>query len=370
MQKNKYDVAAYIWPAYTGADKRANIFWPNGIGEWQTIQNAKPKFEGHDWPRKPLWGYVDEADPKVMEQQIAAAVSHGVNVFIYDWYWYDHRPFLENCLNDGFLKAKNCQDMQFYLMWSNHDAVSVWDSRLSDRKNEPPVWLGAVDRAEFERIALRMITKYFTQKNYYKINGEPVLMIYFLQNLITGLGGVEKAADALNWFKRQVKKAGFPGLHLQAVKRSENYTYNASGVDGGEPIDELSVITRLGFSSVTNYQFVHITDVGKPYLQVLAEIEKIWNLMEKFPLPYFPHVSIGWDNNPRHTELSQPIMTNCYPENFEKALCSAKEYLRKNQLPAPLVTVNSWNEWTEGSYLEPDEKFGYGFLQAIKNVFG
>ena len=96
MQKNNYDVAAYIWPAYTGADKRANIFWPNGIGEWQTIQNAKPKFEGHDWPRKPLWGYVDEADPKVMEQQIAAAVSHGVNVFIYDWYWYDHRPFLEN----------------------------------------------------------------------------------------------------------------------------------------------------------------------------------------------------------------------------------------------------------------------------------
>ena len=182
MQKNNYDVAAYIWPAYTGADKRANIFWPNGIGEWQTIQNAKPKFEGHDWPRKPLWGYVDEADPKVMEQQIAATVSHGVNVFIYDWYWYDHRPFLENCLNDGFLKAKNCQDMQFYLMWSNHDAVSVWDSRLSDRKNEPPVWLGAVDRAEFERIALRMITKYFTQKNYYKINGEPVLMIYFLQN--------------------------------------------------------------------------------------------------------------------------------------------------------------------------------------------
>ncbi len=269
-----YNVAAYIWPAYTGADKRANIFWPNGMGEWQTVQQVKPKFSGHTWPRKPLWGYVDEADPKVMEQQISTAVSHGVSVFIYDWYWYDHRPFLENCLNDGFLKAKNCQDMQFYLMWSNHDAVSVWDNRLSDRKNEPPVWLGAVDRAEFERITLRMITKYFTRKNYYKINGEPVLMIYFLQNLITGLGGVEKAADALNWFKQQVKKAGFPGLHLQAVKRSENYTYNASGVDGGEPIDELSVITRLGFSSITNYQFVHITDVGKPYLQVLTEIEK------------------------------------------------------------------------------------------------
>lgn len=69
-------------------------------------KNAVAKFPGHEWPRKPLWGYVDEADPAVMEMEIEAAAEHGVNVFIYDWYWFDGMPYLENCLNDGFLKAK------------------------------------------------------------------------------------------------------------------------------------------------------------------------------------------------------------------------------------------------------------------------
>ncbi|MBQ7049742.1 MAG: glycoside hydrolase family 99-like domain-containing protein, partial [Firmicutes bacterium] len=103
----KYDIAAFVWPAYTGDELRTRIFWPEGIGEWEIVKNMKPKYPGHLWPRKPLWGYVNEADPSVMEMEINEATSHGVNVFIYDWYWYDNRPFLENCLNDGFLKAAN-----------------------------------------------------------------------------------------------------------------------------------------------------------------------------------------------------------------------------------------------------------------------
>src|SRR5699024_10846299 len=118
------------------------------------------KFPGHQWPRKPLWGYVNEADPYVMEMEIQAAVDHGVNVFIYDWYWYDRRPFLENCLNDGFLKAKNNGQMKFYLMWANHDAVSLWDKRTSDDLGAL-IWDGGVDFAEFQRAMRRVIEKYF-----------------------------------------------------------------------------------------------------------------------------------------------------------------------------------------------------------------
>ncbi len=41
----------------------------------------------------PLWGHEDESDPRVMEKKIAAAAGHGVNVLIFDWYWYDNQPF-------------------------------------------------------------------------------------------------------------------------------------------------------------------------------------------------------------------------------------------------------------------------------------
>ena len=94
--KRKYDVAAYIWPAYTGDEPRTRMFWKEGMGEWQSIKNSAPKENGYFFNRKPLWGYQNEADPRVMEWQINEATRHGVNVFIYDYYWYDNRPFLEN----------------------------------------------------------------------------------------------------------------------------------------------------------------------------------------------------------------------------------------------------------------------------------
>ena len=91
----QYDIAAFVWPSYH-PDDRAKIFWPDGIGEWQTVISNQPKYEGHEQPRYPLWGYINEADPYVAEMEINAAADHGVNVFIFDWYWYDGMPYLED----------------------------------------------------------------------------------------------------------------------------------------------------------------------------------------------------------------------------------------------------------------------------------
>ena len=75
--KYNYDIAAYVWPSYH-PDNRAKIFWPDGMGEWQTVLSNKPKYEGHKQPRYPLWGYINEADPYVAEMEINAAADHGV----------------------------------------------------------------------------------------------------------------------------------------------------------------------------------------------------------------------------------------------------------------------------------------------------
>ena len=183
----QYDIAAYVWPSYTGAEKRSRMFWEKGIGEWQSVLSAESRVEGQILPRKPLWGAVDEADPKVMEFQIGEAVRHGVNVFIYDWYWYDRRPFLEQCLDNGFLGAPNNREMRFYLMWANHDAGYLWDKRQPDI--DEIIWYGSQPRAEFDRICERVIRRYFSQPNYYKIDGCPVFSIYEMSNLVRGLGG-------------------------------------------------------------------------------------------------------------------------------------------------------------------------------------
>ena len=366
----RYDLAAYIWPAYTGDELRTRIFWPEGIGEWQTVQKATAKFPGHSWPRKPLWGYQNEADPQVMEGQIREAVTHGVNVFIYDWYWFDRRPFLENCLNDGFLGASNCMDMQFYLMWANHDANHLWCRDLADTAcGNTVIWQGAVDRPAFEEMCRRLISKYFTRPNYYKINGCPVFMIYELSTLVEGLGGITETAAALRWLREETKKAGFPGLHLQFTGRKDNIK-NLSGVDGKQSLCFREALEAVGADSFTHYQFVHFTDIDRDYREITADVTAEWQRIDRdYTVPYFPHVSCGWDNNPRFHAFRPGIVKNNTPENFEAALREAKKYVDTHPLPAPLITVNSWNEWTETSYLEPDDFYGYGYLDAIRRVF-
>ena len=123
----------------------------------------------------------------------------------------------------------------------------------------------------------------------------------------------------------------------------------------------------LPFDSVTHYQVVHVTDVNRDFADVMADVTAEWErLSNKLSIPYFPHVSIGWDNNPRHSVLRPNIMKNNTPKAFEKAMKQAKEFAQRNDVK--LITVNSWNEWTEGSYLLPDDLNGYGYLEAIRNV--
>ena len=367
--KRKYDVAAYIWPAYTGDEPRTRIFWKEGLGEWQSVKNSAPKENGYHWSRKPLWGYQNEADPEVMRGQIEEAVRHGLNVFIYDWYWYDNRPFLENCLNDGFLKADNREKMQFYLMWANHDANNLWNIDLSDDYGSTVIWKGTVGFDGFATVVDRVIGNYFSQPNYYKIDGCPVFMIYDVKNLIRGLGGIKETQEAIAYFREKTKEAGFPGLHLQLAIWREN-RLNLSGFDANMTGSTKDIVGLLGADSVTHYQFVHFADIDRDYTEILDDVKKEWQRIdEEYPVPYFPHISCGWDNNPRFRKFRSGIVKNNTPENVKKGMQMAKDYADSHPDRVPLVTVNSWNEWTETSYLEPDDLYGYGYLEAIKEVF-
>lgn len=192
-------------------------------------------------------------------------------------------------------------------------------------------------------------------------------MIYDIPQLITGLGGIEETVDALNWFKEETKKAGFPGLDLQITMWGVNLNY--SGFDAGKTNSpENEFVKKLGFTSATHYQFVHFTNVDDEYPNVVDRAEKEWYRIDSvFDCKYYPHVSVGWDNSPRTGRSA--VVRNNTPENFEKALQKARDFVDKHPEQAPLITINSWNEWTETSYLMPCNVYGYGYLEAIKNVF-
>lgn len=91
----KYIVAAYYFPNYHTGDMRNSVSKNPDWSEWELVKNSVPRFEGHNWPRIPIWGYQDEKDPIVMEMKIKTAVNNGVNCFIFDWYMYEDGPFFE-----------------------------------------------------------------------------------------------------------------------------------------------------------------------------------------------------------------------------------------------------------------------------------
>ena len=369
----KYDVAAFVWPSYTGDELRSRIFWPEGYGEWQTVHNVKKNSVGkpanYKWDRRPLWGYVNEANPDVCEMQINCAVRHGVNVFIYDWYWYDGREFLSNCLDDGFLKAKNNDLMKFYIMWANHTVNNIWNIELSSTLPSVPIWDGAVDMDGFKKLVKLWIEKYFSHPSYYKIDGKPVFMLYEPNNFIRSFGGAEGARAAVEYFRSKVAEAGYPGLHFQLVSRGSLTEIQG---ENGEKID---VYRALGCDSCSEYQVIglarakHKEEFFDYECFIDTEREHYQDMAAQKDVVYFPHVSLGWDNNPRFRTFNPPVVENATPDKVERFFRMAKEYVDTHELPVPLVTVNSWNEWTETSYLEPDTLYGYGYLEALKRVF-
>ena len=361
--KNDYYVAAYIWPSCHDDALGREKLWSEGTGEWEVIKKGNPRFNGHYQPRQPLWGYELDNDPKVVEKWIDVATDHGIGVFVYDWYWYEGGPYLESALNDGFLKAGNNEKMQFYIMWANHDVkYNYWNyHRYGD--NTDILWDAKVDWKNYQIIVDRVINQYFKRPNYFKINGEPVFSVFSIHKLMESFGNSEaEARKALDYFRDEVKKAGFPGLHIQ-------WNQGGGAVMSPEAAAKFrGSVKAMGFNSVAMY---NMGGLDEDYLVYGANSIKIREQMDSIlDVPVFPCVSIGWDDTPRFPAkgIHDVVHYHNTPQSFAALLSRAKKYADSHPEQPKLITINAWNEWVEGSYLLPDMLNGFGYLEAVKEV--
>lgn len=358
-----YYVAAYVWPSCHHDERFGDMLWPEGTGEWEVINKGNPRFEGHYQPRLPLWGCQMDNDPEVVEKWIDTAVDHGINIFVYDWYWFDGGPFLESALNDGFLRADNNEKMQFYIMWANHDVKRNYWNVHKFKDDDSLLWDGAVDPANFRIIVARVIERYFTQPNYFRIDGEPVISIFSIDNLLQSFGGsLEETWEALDYFREEVRKAGFPGLHIQWNQGGGSLMSKEAAARFSRRVGE------MGFDSVAMY---NMGGLDKDYLVYGANSLKIRAQMDSIlDVPLFPCVSVGWDDTPRFPAKGKDDVVHQHntPASFAALLQKAKEYADSHPEQPKLITINAWNEWVEGSYLLPDMLNGYGYLEAVRAV--
>ncbi|HEX2950443.1 MAG TPA: glycoside hydrolase family 99-like domain-containing protein [Armatimonadota bacterium] len=372
---HSYDIGVYYFPNFHVDPRNEAVHGPDWT-EWELVKQALPRFSGHQQPKVPLWGYEDEADPAVFAKKIDAAADHGITHFLFDWYWYDGEPYRQRCLEEGFLGAPNKDRLQFAIMWANHDRFDLHPAKLH---NEPKLWnRGAISKDGFDKMTDYIIEKYFSQPEHKKVDGCPLFCIYELQNFIDGIGGLEIARKALQRFDEKTRAAGFPGLHLNALLGG---IQNIPADQAINRPDEL--LAYLNFQSATSYIWISHIPLSDfptmPYSYFAKTATRQWEeFVSKFSLPYYPNVTMGWDASPRTCQTDRFVRWN-YPftavllgnttQAFKESLNQMKAFLDSHPSCNNTFTINAWNEWTEGSYLEPDTINGMGYLEAIRDVF-
>lgn len=374
MCNNRYEIACYYWSNWHRSPENDRLIEKNWT-EWEYLKAAIPRFVGHKQPKKPLWGYLDDSLPETVTLQIDAAADHSITSFLFDWNWIKddgeggHGNF---ALERGFLNTPNRNRLKFAIMWCED---------------------GKIDSIEdaFDYI----IERFFSQPNYLRVDGGLYLSLYNLPAFIQILGSIEAVAAAFGRLRQKTWDAGLGEINLNIIEWS---LQDDKQTVIGNPAN---VIERIGFNSVGSYTWAHNTvpkdglfgsyrDWAKDAGRIMTE------LSTKFGLPYYPNVSMGWDPSPRcpanqfyriggplmyprkdgtyetilEPYLSTIVHQSC-PEEFRRALIAARKHVDADQmLKTKMISLYAWNEWTEGGYLEPEEEYGMGYLEAIQDVFG
>ncbi|WP_263382596.1 glycosyltransferase WbsX family protein [Granulicella arctica] len=350
----------------------------HGVGwtEWNLVKAATPRFPGHDQPKVPQWGYGDESRPEVFEKKIAAARQHGVDALLFDWYWYEDGPFLNGALYNGYLKAANVKDVRFALMWANHDWIDMHPAKMQSPGKIQ--FHGGISRKAFDTMCERVV-ELFQQPSYLKLNGKPYFSIYELFRFVEGIGGLKQAVEALDAFREKARAAGFPSIHINAV------TWGVKLLPGEAQVTNLPQLLReLAIDSATSYVWIHHAQLAHTATTEYGDVRHKYETYRDgasadLGCMYFPNVTVGWDATPRTCQTDNfrvggypftSVVVNNSPQAFEEALRSARQFALGRLPPGNrLVTLNSWNEWTEGSYLEPDTEHGSAYLEVIHSVF-
>ena len=333
------------------------------------MQRAVPLYPGHAQPRQPHAdiGYYDPRNIETLETQTKIAKTHGIHGFCFYHYWFNGKLLLEKPV-ENFLQAGR-PDMPFCLCWANEPWTRAWDGR--DRHVLMPQHYGGEQEWSDH---FNYLLPAFTDPRAIRVDGRPVFLIY-------RIGSVTRAKDMILTWRRLAEQAGLPGLHIVAMLSvfSDSSDFKGVGIDATceffptyatrpRGLDYLWGAFKLGLHLRVLKRYTplarrSIVQVDYDYLW-----RRILSARKVFPIQY-RGAFVSWDNTARKGHKGF-IMKNATPDRYRVWLERQLQRTQADTDQAPLVFVNAWNEWAEGAYLEPDQTYGYGFLEATRSALG
>jgi len=355
MSKKKARVLAFYLPQFHPTLENNN-WWGKGFTEWTNVAKAKPLFKGHDQPVIPAdLGFYDLRLPETRLAQAKMAFESGIEGFCYWHYWFNGKRMLERPF-DEVLKSKS-PDFPFCLAWANHSWTGIW-------KDEPDRFLinQTYPGEEDDLAHFNCLLKAFRDKRYILVDGKPLFVI-FKPNDIPNL------QNKLNYWRNLAKKAKLKGIYVIGINMNDFSSGKKLGLDG-------IILSRLGkvnyntklLNEVTRlwWGIIRRLSLGGP--RVISYKDAIKFLIPNkvdFDVPVFPCAFPNWDNTPRKGRKGF-VLKNSNPELFSEHFTDAMNMVKEHNDEEKLIFIKSWNEWAEGNYLEPDLKWGHGYLDVIK----
>ena len=349
-------------------------WWGKGFTDWNNVRKGYPLYEGHHQPRVPLNNnYYDLSQLDTIRWQVELAKKYGVYGFAIYHYWFDGKQLLETP-EKLFLQHPEL-DIPFCLTWANETWARRWDGNdrqiLQLQTHEPTheKWKEHFD----------YLRPFFADPRALRIDGRVVFQIY-RPHLI------DKVDEMIAYWRELAREAGIGELYFMAIK---SFDFPDSSIldafDGVllfEPHEATNSPQAKGMSYRLENILRHLPESWVERLRAIRtksrhsykeyDYQKICDIAAAPHFTYrdkdvFDMAFLEWDNTARYREKAT-IYKGCTPPIFEKNFRRLVQKAEQKPEGRRFVYINAWNEWAEGTYLEPDEKNGYGYLEAIQRV--
>jgi lipopolysaccharide biosynthesis protein len=366
---------AFLFPQFHAIPEN-DAWWGPGFTDWVNVRRSQPQFAGHYQPRVPLGArYYDQSLKETLAWQIDLARRHALSGFCHYHYWFDGKQLLEKPTN--IVLDSPDLDFPFALAWANETWSRRWDGRdhhvlqAQTHRPDPALW-----RRHFE-----YLFRAWSDPRAITIEGRPLFLIYRPQ-LVRELGAM------LETWREEAHARGLPGIYVVAMKQFEfplpELLRHFDATMQFQPFEALfspDFEGRVFETSKPVMALRRLPERAQDMLRALRyrwfprlsvyDYDLVWEHILKIErdggIPSFPGAFVDWDNTARYVKRAR-IFRGATPARFEYwfrqlvAVTAARPPLER------LIFINAWNEWAEGAYLEPDEKYGLAYLEAMKRA--
>lgn len=353
-----------------------DAWWGKGFTDWNNVRAAQPLYKGHYQPRIPLnKNYYDQSKIETLRWQIDLARQYGVYGFCHYHYWFDGKQLLETPTN--LIMENKDINFPFCLSWANETWSKRWDGRdhhILMQQTHPPTKQSWKNHYDY-------LIRAWSDPRAIKVNGKPVFVIYRPQR-------IDKIDEMLAYWRELAEKDGLPGLYFIFQKQYElpnksclksfdaQFQFQPFEATYAPSPDIKTIRNSLLFKLVRSlperYQDL-LRGLNAKINRSLTfhDYDTVWKKIVEIradqALTTFPGAFVDWDNAARYKKRAT-IYQGASPKKFCKWFAQLVDSMPRRNLPENFIFLNAWNEWAESTYLEPDERFGYQYLEAVRQV--